>query len=208
MNGGDSPTFRPWLHRDTGTHGNRVKESAMRSESVSTPSSPERPRRTLRSTGARAAGGRVAQGIAGHRLRPGTTRPSVPRRSSQHAYHSKVVPMGKKQEIAIGIALQTQVLKTCPIHNQLYCDDGQFSDDENMAPPSPWRSSWCARARAVCTGISSRRPRIDRPVELYHRLGAALLPRMPGAEEPRECRCGRAGLGGGGVTAAAGCGWE
>lgn len=41
--------------------------------------------------------------------------------------------MGKKQEIAIGIALQTQVLKTCPIHNQLYCDDGQFSDDENMA---------------------------------------------------------------------------
>ena len=44
-----------------------------------------------------------------------------------------VAPMGKRQEIAIGIALQTQVLKTCPIHNQLYCDDEQSTDDENMA---------------------------------------------------------------------------
>ena len=41
--------------------------------------------------------------------------------------------MGKKQEIAIGIALQTQVLRTCPIHNQLFCDDEKFSDDENMS---------------------------------------------------------------------------
>ena len=41
--------------------------------------------------------------------------------------------MGKKQEIAIGIALQTQVLRTCPLHNQLYCDDEGFADDENMA---------------------------------------------------------------------------
>ena len=41
--------------------------------------------------------------------------------------------MGKKAEIAIGIALQTQVLKTCPIHNQLYCADEQYADDENMA---------------------------------------------------------------------------
>ena len=40
--------------------------------------------------------------------------------------------MGKRQEIAIGIALQTQVLKTCPIHNQLYCDE-RSTDDENMA---------------------------------------------------------------------------
>jgi len=31
--------------------------------------------------------------------------------------------MEKKQVIAIGIALQTQVLKTCPVHNQLYFDD-------------------------------------------------------------------------------------
>jgi hypothetical protein len=29
----------------------------------------------------------------------------------------------KKQLIAIGIALQTQVLKTCPVHRQLYFDD-------------------------------------------------------------------------------------
>jgi hypothetical protein len=28
-----------------------------------------------------------------------------------------------KQAIAIEIALQTQVLKTCPVHRQLYCDD-------------------------------------------------------------------------------------
>ena len=43
-----------------------------------------------------------------------------------------VAPMGKKQEIAIGIALQTQVLKTCPLHNQLYRDDEEGTDDENM----------------------------------------------------------------------------
>jgi hypothetical protein len=42
--------------------------------------------------------------------------------------------MGKKQQIAIGIALQTQVLSACPIHNRLYCDDHEnFDDDENMA---------------------------------------------------------------------------
>jgi hypothetical protein len=41
--------------------------------------------------------------------------------------------MGQKQGIAIGIALQTQVLKVCPIHNELYYDDEQFTDDENLA---------------------------------------------------------------------------
>jgi hypothetical protein len=45
-----------------------------------------------------------------------------------------IASIGKRQEIAIGIALQTQVLKTCPIHNQLYCNEEQCSDDdENMA---------------------------------------------------------------------------
>jgi hypothetical protein len=44
-----------------------------------------------------------------------------------------VTSMGKKQEIAIGIALQTQVLKTCPVHHQLYRDDEESTDDENMA---------------------------------------------------------------------------
>jgi hypothetical protein len=34
-----------------------------------------------------------------------------------------MIAMGTKQVIAIGIALQTQVLKTCPIHRQLYFDD-------------------------------------------------------------------------------------
>lgn len=31
--------------------------------------------------------------------------------------------MEKKQAIAIEIALQTHVLKTCPIHRKIYCDD-------------------------------------------------------------------------------------
>jgi hypothetical protein len=41
--------------------------------------------------------------------------------------------MGKKQEIAIGIALQTHVLTLCPLHNQLYSGDEEFTDNENMA---------------------------------------------------------------------------
>ena len=31
--------------------------------------------------------------------------------------------MDSKKAVTIGIALQTQVLKTCPIHNQIYLDD-------------------------------------------------------------------------------------
>lgn len=41
--------------------------------------------------------------------------------------------LAKKQKLAIGIALQTQVLKVCPVHNHVYCDDETFTDDENMA---------------------------------------------------------------------------
>jgi hypothetical protein len=41
--------------------------------------------------------------------------------------------MSKKQEIAIGIALQTHVLKSCPIHHKLYCGEDECTDDENMA---------------------------------------------------------------------------
>jgi hypothetical protein len=40
----------------------------------------------------------------------------------QAAAH-RMSAMGKKQAIAIGIALQAQVLKTCPVHQQLYFDD-------------------------------------------------------------------------------------
>ncbi len=43
-----------------------------------------------------------------------------------------ITAAAKKQEIAIGIALQTRVLKVCPVHNHLYCDDEAFNDDENM----------------------------------------------------------------------------
>jgi hypothetical protein len=31
--------------------------------------------------------------------------------------------LDKKQAIAIGIALQTQVMKACPVHRQVYFDD-------------------------------------------------------------------------------------
>jgi hypothetical protein len=31
--------------------------------------------------------------------------------------------MNRKQAIAIEIALQTHVLRTCPIHGEIYCDD-------------------------------------------------------------------------------------
>lgn len=31
--------------------------------------------------------------------------------------------MEKKQAIAVGIGLQTQVLKTCPVHHKIYFDD-------------------------------------------------------------------------------------
>jgi hypothetical protein len=59
--------------------------------------------------------------------------PTRPHRQNYRAQSQMgVETMGKKQEIAIGIALQTQVLKTCPIHNQLYCDE-ESTDDENMA---------------------------------------------------------------------------
>ena len=41
--------------------------------------------------------------------------------------------MDKKQEIAIGIALQTQALKACSVHNLVYCGDISDTDDENVA---------------------------------------------------------------------------
>jgi hypothetical protein len=44
-----------------------------------------------------------------------------------------MVAAGKRKDLAIAIALQTQVLKVCPDHNHLYCDDETFTDDANMA---------------------------------------------------------------------------
>lgn len=41
--------------------------------------------------------------------------------------------MGKKDEIAIGIALQTRVLKTCPVHDHLYCEDDELIDDDDIS---------------------------------------------------------------------------
>jgi VIT1/CCC1 family predicted Fe2+/Mn2+ transporter len=62
------------------------------------------------------------------------TGPTGPHRQNQRAQSQMgVVTMGKRQEMAIGIALQTQVLKTCPIHYQLCCGDEKSTDDENMA---------------------------------------------------------------------------
>jgi hypothetical protein len=31
--------------------------------------------------------------------------------------------MDQKQSVAVAIALQTHVLRTCPLHNELFCDD-------------------------------------------------------------------------------------
>lgn len=31
--------------------------------------------------------------------------------------------MDRKHNVAVAIALQTHVLRTCPLHHQLYCDD-------------------------------------------------------------------------------------
>jgi hypothetical protein len=31
--------------------------------------------------------------------------------------------MDQRQSIVMGIALQTQVLKTCPVHEQVFCDE-------------------------------------------------------------------------------------
>jgi hypothetical protein len=51
----------------------------------------------------------------------------------RYAIPREAKKMNTRQEIAIGIALQTQVLKICPIHNHLYCDEELYSDDEHMA---------------------------------------------------------------------------
>jgi len=60
--------------------------------------------------------------------------PTRPHRQNYRAQSQMAaVTLGKRQEIAIGIALQTQVLQTCPMHNQLYCGDEESIDDENMA---------------------------------------------------------------------------
>jgi hypothetical protein len=81
----------------------------------------------------------MAQGAQGGRMCAAC--PQRPART-RHEYHAPeneigneigVLEMSKKQEIAIGIALQTQVLKACPLHNQLYFDDDEFAEDENMA---------------------------------------------------------------------------
>jgi hypothetical protein len=65
---------------------------------------------------------------------PGAQQPPRPRDEYDVPHgENGVLEMSKKQEIAIGIALQTQVLKTCPLHNHLYFDNDEFSEDENMA---------------------------------------------------------------------------
>jgi hypothetical protein len=73
----------------------------------------------------------MAPGAQSGRMR--TAGAASPHRQNHGAQNQMgVTTMGKRQEIAIGIALQTQVLKTCPIHNQLYRDE-EAADDENMA---------------------------------------------------------------------------
>jgi hypothetical protein len=73
----------------------------------------------------------MAPGAQSDRMRAGSAQPH--RQGHLAQSHVGVAAMDKKQEIAIGIVLQTQVLRICPIHNQLYCDDEIYCDDENMA---------------------------------------------------------------------------
>lgn len=37
--------------------------------------------------------------------------------------------MGRKQEIAVAIALQTNLVAICPIHQQLFCEYDELPDD-------------------------------------------------------------------------------
>jgi hypothetical protein len=63
----------------------------------------------------------------------GAQQPPWPRDEHDVPRENGVLEVSKKQEIAIGIALQTQVLKTCTLHNHLYFDNDEFSEEENMA---------------------------------------------------------------------------
>ena len=72
-----------------------------------------------------------------------------------------------KESVAIGIALQTQVLRVCPIHNQLYCEQEQYSDDENMAPahsPLAIELVHPASSRIRAKIFITMRTNVDRPI--------------------------------------------
>jgi hypothetical protein len=74
----------------------------------------------------------MAQGTQSGRMRAAGAAP--PHRQNYGPQNQMgVMIMGTKQEIAIGIALQTQALKSCPTHNRLYRDDEESTDDEHMA---------------------------------------------------------------------------
>ncbi len=73
----------------------------------------------------------MAQGTQSCRLYSGPPRQEIT--ASLAEVKPMSAAMGKKEEIAIGIALQTHVLKLCPVHHRLYCDDESCADDENMA---------------------------------------------------------------------------
>jgi hypothetical protein len=73
----------------------------------------------------------MAQGAQSCWLPAGPTRREAPGRRAEIQMMASV--RGRRQEIAIGIALQTHVLKICPEHHQLYCDDEGCPDDENIA---------------------------------------------------------------------------
>jgi hypothetical protein len=73
----------------------------------------------------------MAQSAQGHWLPPGPAQRETSLRGAEVQMMASVT--ARKQEIAIGIALQTHVLKICPVHHQLYCDEDACADDENIA---------------------------------------------------------------------------
>ena len=89
--------------------------------------------------------------------------------------------MNTKQEIAIGIALQTQVLRICPIHNQLYCDEEHYSDDENMARAFAVAIELVNQHQPYAEEFHHDAARPDGLAEFHDRRGAGLLSRVPSA---------------------------
>ena len=81
--------------------------------------------------------------------------------------------MHHKQAIAIGIALQTHVLQTCPIHNEIFCDDnvdpsGAFAlAVELVRQHTPYVDEFEHDAHALTDLL-----------ERNHRRGAELLPAL------------------------------
>jgi hypothetical protein len=68
--------------------------------------------------------------------------------------------MEEKQSIAVAIALQTHVLQTCPIHNEIFCDDDVDPSSafalavELVRQHKPYVDAFCNDAHALTDLLS------------------------------------------------------